>query len=879
MASLDQDRILRSYLAGIKATLRTNFYQVDDAGDPKPSIALKLDPARVPDLPEPRPAFEVFVYSPRVEGVHLRFGPVARGGLRWSDRREDFRTEVLGLVKAQMVKNAVIVPVGAKGGFYCKRLPSPAAGRDAWLTEGIACYRTFIRGLLDITDNLAGGENVPPPRVIRHDGDDSYLVVAADKGTATFSDIANSVAKDYGYWLGDAFASGGSVGYDHKAMGITARGAWESVRRHFRERGIDTQTEDFTCVGVGDMSGDVFGNGMLLSEHIRLVAAFDHRDIFLDPQPVAETSYAERRRLFELPRSSWADYDRTLISAGGGVFSRGLKAIPISAEVASALGLDTNPGRLTPAELMRAILTAPVDLFWNGGIGTYVKASTETNAEVGDRSNDAVRVNGAQLRCKAVGEGGNLGLTQRGRIEYALAGGRICTDFIDNSAGVDTSDHEVNIKILLDRVVNAGDMTAKQRNELLVSMTDEVASLVLTDNREQNLALASAQRVGLGLTHVHADWVRRLEKRGLLDRELEFLPSAKEFEDRQAAGIPLTAPELAVLLAYTKIVLAAELLTGDLPDDPFLRGKLHGYFPTQMRQRYQDQMEAHPLRREIVVTQVVNDLVNFAGITFFHRLSQETGATADELARAHLVGRDIFAADRMLASINELDNQVEASVQTGMRLAVRTLIERASRWIVNNRRSPLDSRATVDYFSADIQRLVEALPEVLTGAEAENFAYRRDALTKNSVPAELASTVAALPPAYAALEVVEVAKRDGRDPLEAACVHFAVGERLGLSALLARIVALPRDDRWQTMARASLRDDLYAVHAALTAQILACTDPSLSADEQVAAWERADDAQVGRATATLSEITSDETNDLARMSVGLRVVRTLLATP
>ena len=879
VASLDQDRILRSYLAGIKATLRTNFYQVDGAGEPKPSIALKLDPSRVPDLPEPRPAFEVFVYSPRVEGVHLRFGPVARGGLRWSDRREDFRTEVLGLVKAQMVKNAVIVPVGAKGGFYCKRLPSPAVDRDAWMTEGIACYQTFIRGLLDITDNLVGGENVPPSRVVRHDSDDSYLVVAADKGTATFSDIANSVAKDYGFWLGDAFASGGSVGYDHKAMGITARGAWESVRRHFRERGIDTQSEDFTCVGVGDMSGDVFGNGMLLSEHIRLVAAFDHRDIFLDPQPVAETSYAERRRLFDLPRSSWADYDRALISQGGGIYSRSLKAIPISPEVASALGLESNPGRLTPAELMRTILSAPVDLLWNGGIGTYVKASTETNAEVGDRSNDTVRVDATQLRCKAVGEGGNLGFTQRGRIEYALAGGRICTDFIDNSAGVDTSDHEVNIKILLDRVVSSGDMTTKQRNELLVSMTDEVASLVLTDNREQNLALASAQRVGLGLTHVHADWVHRLEKRGLLDRKLEFLPSAKEFEARQAAGVPLTAPELAVLLAYTKIVLSAELLSGDLADDPFLRSKLYGYFPTQMRERYRAQMEAHPLRREIVVTQMVNDLVNFAGITFFHRLSQETGATAEELARAHLVGREIFAADRLLTSINDLDNQVDAHVQTGMRLAVRTLIERASRWIVNNRRSPLDSDATVAYFSADIQRLVTALPDLLTGVEADDFTNRRDSLTKNGVPEELATAVAVLPPAYAALEIVEVAKRDGRDPLEAARMHFAVGDRLGLSALMAKIVALPRDDRWQTMARATLRDDLYAVHADLTAQVLGATDADLRPDERLATWERADGAQVSRATATLTEITSDETNDLARMSVGLRVVRTLLATP
>jgi glutamate dehydrogenase len=770
------------------------------------------------------------------------------------------------------------VPVGAKGGFYCKRLPNPATDREAWLGEGIECYKTFIRGLLDITDNLVDGRSVPPRRVVRHDGDDSYLVVAADKGTAAFSDIANEVAEQYGFWLGDAFASGGSVGYDHKAIGITARGAWESVRRHFRERGIDSQSEDFTCVGIGDMSGDVFGNGMLLSRHIRLVAAFDHRDIFLDPQPDAKTSYDERQRLFDLPRSSWADYDPGLISAGGGVFSRTQKSIPVSPEVVEALALAPGTTALPPAELMHAILLAPVDLLWNGGIGTYVKAAAESNVDVGDRANDTLRVDGGQLRCKAVGEGGNLGFTQRGRIEYALAGGRICTDFIDNSAGVDTSDHEVNIKILLDRVVAAGDLTGKQRNELLASMTNEVAGLVLAHNYEQNTALASATRVAQGLMHVHAAWVRRLEKRGLLDRELEFLPSAKEFETRRLAGVPLTAPELAVLLAYTKIVLAAELLTTDLPDDRFLRGKLFGYFPGPMRQQYRVQMEAHPLRREIIVTQVVNDLVNFAGITFFHRLSQETGATAEDLARAHLVCREIYAADSLLGQIRELDNAVAADVQTDMRLEVRTLVERASRWMVNNRRSPLDSEATVDHFGTDLQQLVKALPETLTGREAAEFTVRRDSLTAADVPADLAAAVAALPPAYAALEVVEIAHREGVDPLEVARVHATLAEHLGLSALMARIAALPREDRWQTMARAALRDDLYAVHARLTGQVLASTDSSLSAEDRVAAWEKQEEASVGRAATTLAEITTDDASDLARMSVGLGVVRTLLSS-
>ncbi len=876
VASLDQDRILRGYLIAVKATLRTNFYQTGVDGKPKPYVSLKLEPEALPDLPLPRPEFEIFVYSPRVEGVHLRFGAVARGGLRWSDRQEDFRTEVLGLVKAQMVKNAVIVPVGAKGGFYCKRLPDQAADRDAWMAEGISCYKTFISGLLDITDNRVDGKAVPPPRVVRHDPDDTYLVVAADKGTATFSDIANGVAKDYGFWLGDAFASGGSVGYDHKAMGITARGAWESVRRHFRERGIDCQAEDFTCVGIGDMSGDVFGNGMLLSERICLVAAFDHRHIFLDPAPDAATSYGERRRLFDQQRSSWDDYDRSLISEGGGVYARTLKSIPVTAQVAKALGIDSGAAKMTPAELMRAVLESPVDLLWNGGIGTYVKSAAETNAEAGDKTNDAIRVNGAELRCKAVGEGGNLGLTQRGRIEYARSGGRICTDFIDNSAGVDTSDHEVNIKILLQAVMDSGDITEKQRNELLASMTEEVGRLVLADNHGQNLAMASAESVAAPLMHVHASWIKRLEKQGLINREIEFLPSEKELDARRAAGTGLSAPELAVLLAYTKIVLADQLLQSDFPDDPFLRGELFGYFPSNMRQPYRTQMATHPLRREIIATQAVNSLVNFAGITFFHRLSQETSATAEELAIANLVCREVYGANHLIREINALDGSVDAAVQTDMRLTVRTLIERATRWMVNNRRPPLDSEATVDHFGTAIQEVVQELPKILIGVAAEEYDARRHRLTEAGVPDELAECVAVLPPSYAALEVVEIAKRDDIDALEVARVHATLAERIGLSALLAKIVALPRDDRWQTMARASLRDDLHAVHAQLTAQVLAGTDTAATAADRVAAWEKGDDVVVSRATATLDEITADDGADLARMSVGLRVARAML---
>ncbi len=568
VASLDEDRILRSFLTVIKATLRTNFFQETSGGEPHDYVSMKFDPTAIPDLPAPRPAFEIWVYSPRVEGVHLRFGKVARGGLRWSDRREDFRTEILGLVKAQMVKNTVIVPVGAKGGFVAKQLPDPAADRDAWLAEGIASYRTFISALLDITDNMVGGEVVPPADVVRHDEDDTYLVVAADKGTATFSDIANEVAESYNFWLGDAFASGGSAGYDHKGMGITARGAWESVKRHFRELGVDTQTQDFTVVGIGDMSGDVFGNGMLLSEHIRLVAAFDHRHIFIDPNPDAATGYAERRRLFELPRSSWADYDTALLSAGGGIFPRTAKSVPVNAHIREALGIESGVTKMTPADLMKAILTAPVDLLWNGGIGTYVKASTETDADVGDKSNDAIRVDGKDLRVAVVGEGGNLGLTQLGRIEFALHGGRINTDAIDNSAGVDTSDHEVNIKILLNGLVKEGDMTVKQRNKLLAEMTDEVGLLVLRNNYAQNTAIANALAQSKDMIHAQQRFLKHLVREGHLDRALEFLPTDRQIRERLASGQGLTGPETAVLLAYTKITVADELLHTSLPDDP-----------------------------------------------------------------------------------------------------------------------------------------------------------------------------------------------------------------------------------------------------------------------------------------------------------------------
>ncbi|KEF17339.1 NAD-glutamate dehydrogenase [Streptomyces rimosus] len=878
VASLDEDRILRSFLTVIKATLRTNHYQKNSDGEPHTYLSIKLDPQAIPDLPAPRPAYEIWVYSPRDEGVHLRFGKVARGGLRWSDRREDFRTEGLGLGKAQMVKNTVIVPVGAKGGFVGKRLPDPSVDRDAWLAEGIACYKTFISGLLDITDNLVGGEVVHPADVVRHDEDDTYLVVAADKGTATFSDIANEVAESYGFWLGDAFASGGSAGYDHKGMGITARGAWESVKRHFRELGVNTQTEDFTVVGVGDMSGDVFGNGMLLSEHIRLVAAFDHRNIFLDPNPDAATSYAERRRLFELPRSSWADYDTSLLSQGGGVHPRTAKSIPINAQVRAALDLEAGVKKMTPADLMRAILQAPVDLLWNGGIGTYVKSSAESHADVGDKSNDAIRVNGEDLRVKVVGEGGNLGLTQLGRIEFDRNGGKINTDAIDNSAGVDTSDHEVNIKILLNSVVTDGDLTVKQRNKLLADMTDEVGSLVLRNNYAQNTALALAQAQCASMLPAQARFIRRLERDGHLDRALEFLPSNQQIKERLNAGRGLTQPETAVLLAYTKITVSDALIQTGLPDDPYLQHLLHAYFPSALREKFAEQIDAHALRREIVTTVLVNDTVNSGGTSFLHRMREETGASLEEVVRAHTAARAIFGLGKVWDDVEALDNIVAADVQTRIRLHSRRLVERGTRWLLNNRPQPLELSETIDFFADRVADVWAELPKLLRGGDLEWHQRILDELTEAGVPMELATRVAGFSSVFPALDIVAIADRTGKEPLAVAEVYYDLGDRLRINQLLDRILELPRNDRWQSMARASIREDLFAAHAALTSDVLSVGSDSATPEERFKAWEEKNAAILGRARTTLEEIHGSEGFDLANLSVAMRTMRTLLRT-
>ncbi|MFD7232229.1 NAD-glutamate dehydrogenase [Streptomyces sp. NPDC059881] len=878
VASLDEDRILRSFLTVIKATLRTNFFQEAEGGQWHGYVSMKFDPQAIPDLPAPRPAYEIWVYSPRVEGVHLRFGKVARGGLRWSDRREDFRTEILGLVKAQMVKNTVIVPVGAKGGFVAKQLPDPSVDRDAWLAEGISCYKTFISALLDITDNLVGGEVVPPHDVVRHDEDDTYLVVAADKGTATFSDIANDVAISYNFWLGDAFASGGSAGYDHKGMGITARGAWESVKRHFRELGHDTQTQDFTTVGVGDMSGDVFGNGMLLSEHIRLVAAFDHRHIFIDPEPDAAVSYAERRRLFELPRSSWADYNTELLSPGGGIHPRTAKSIPVNAHVREALGIEPGVTKLTPAELMKAILQAPVDLLWNGGIGTYVKASTESNADVGDKANDAIRVNGNELRVKVVGEGGNLGLTQLGRIEFARDGGRINTDAIDNSAGVDTSDHEVNIKILLNGLVTEGDMTVKQRNKLLAEMTDEVGRLVLRNNYAQNVALANAVAQSPSLLHAHQRFMRRLGREGALDRALEFLPNDRQIRELLNNRHGLSQPELAVLLAYTKITVADELIGTSLPDDPYLRGLLHAYFPKPLRENFTEAVDGHALRREIVTTVLVNDTVNTGGSTFLHRLREETGASIEEIVRAQTAARAIFGLGEVWDAVEALDNEVNADVQTRMRLHSRRLVERGTRWLLGNRPQPLELTETIGFFSTRVEQVWAELPKMLRGADLEWYQGLLEKFMAAGVPEDLATRVAGFSSAFPTLDIVAIADRTDKDALSVAEIYYDLADRLRITELMDRIIELPRADRWQSMARASIREDLYAAHAALTADVLSVGNGASTPEQRFKAWEEKNAAILGRARTTLEEIQGSDTFDLANLSVAMRTMRQLLRT-
>ena len=870
VSSLDDDRILRAYLTLVQATLRTNFYQRAADGLAKSYLSFKFDPGKLPELPLPRPKFEIFVYSPRVEGVHLRMGYVARGGLRWSDRREDFRTEVLGLMKAQNVKNTLIVPVGAKGGFVAKRLPASGT-REEVQAEVVACYQIFIRALLDLTDNIASGRIVPPPELVRADGDDAYLVVAADKGTATFSDIANAIAADYQFWLGDAFASGGSAGYDHKKMGITARGAWECVKRHFREIGLDTQKMDFSVVGIGDMSGDVFGNGMLLSRHIRLQAAFDHRHIFLDPNPDTAVSFAERARLFALPRSSWDDYDRRKLSRGGGVFARSAKSIALSAEARALLGLES--ASAAPNDVMRAILRMPVDLLWNGGIGTYVKASDERNVEVGDRANDALRIDGNELRAKVVGEGGNLGLTQRGRVEYALAHGRLNTDFIDNSAGVNTSDVEVNIKILLNPLVSEGKLTRGERNQLLARMTHEVAALVLRNNYLQSQAISTLELQSTARLPEFQHLIRLLERSGELNRALEFLPTDEELTERRKSGAGLTRPELALLLAYSKIWLNAHLLASDVPEDPYLATELTRYFPTPIQQRFPRAIGQHRLRREIIATATTNSLVNRMGPTFVTRALEDTGVEPAQVARAYTAAREIFAMREVWERIEALDNKVPARLQYEATFQTSRLLRHATYWLLSAR-SRLQIDAAVAEFRDGVRSLENDIHEVLTGAELVRFEENRKHFAEGGLPQPLALRIASLEALNAALDIVEISSGHRESVAETARVYFEVGTRIGFDWMRARIEKLVVEGPWQAVARTGLRDAALRVQRRLTERVLTRKVRG-NAQVRVSSWVEAAGKDLAHWQRTLADMRAAGAGDFATLTVGVEAVRKL----
>ena len=891
--SLDQDRILRRFLAVIRATLRTNAFQQtkavqqdaatrrDATGAPKPYLALKFASGMVPELPLPHPLCEIFVYGPRVEAVHLRGGKVARGGIRWSDRPEDFRTEILGLMKAQMVKNSVIVPVGAKGGFVLKRPPA-GGDRQAMQEEAVRCYRTFLSGLLDLTDNSTAEGIVPPPDVVRYDDDDPYLVVAADKGTATFSDIANKVSSSYGFWLDDAFASGGSAGYDHKGMGITARGAWRSVERHFRELGLDPASDSFTVVGVGDMSGDVFGNGMLLSDKIQLIAAFDHRHIFLDPDPDPAVSFAERRRLFAQPRSSWADYDETRLSQGGMIVPRTVKSIELTAEIRRRLEITAT--RVMPAELLRAIFKAPVHLFWNGGIGTFVKATSESHAEAQDRVNDPVRVDADELRCKVVGEGGNLGFTQKARIAFAAAGGRINTDFVDNSAGVDCSDHEVNIKILLSGVVAAGDLTLKQRNILLAEMTEEVGALVLRDNVLQNLALSMSAAAGTQLLDAQMRFMRKLEAAGRLDRTVEMLPSDAELQERRRAGRGLTRPEIAVLLAYAKMTLYADLLTTDLPERPYLAQDIAKYFPRALRRRFKEVIENHRLRREIVATWIANSLVNRGLEVFISELEDETGAELADVTLSYVVARDAFRLLPLWAEIEAVPHAVPAALQLECLLLARDVLIRGSRWFLAHGSRPLRLGTEIERYAPGIATIAAGLERLLAPAEAEAMAVMVARHVEAGIPPELARKVAALPYLRAACDVVAVSEDpsgpDGQDGLEAAArTYFALDAALALPALRVRLHSAPQRGSWDRLALTQLDGQLAEALRSLTrvAIVAGCRGEDVGcAGAAVERWLTAEARGLERYRSMVAEITAMDEVDLAALSVAVRQVGALL---
>jgi glutamate dehydrogenase len=874
--SLDEDRILRAYLTLILKTVRTNYFQPLPDGGPKPALAVKLASSQIDLLPLPRPLFEIYVYSPQIEGVHMRAGKVARGGIRWSDRREDFRTEILGLMKAQTVKNAVIVPVGSKGGFVLKRPPAPGSPnyREALQAEGVECYKILIRGILDLTDNIVAQSPerhtvAPPPAVVRHDEDDPYLVVAADKGTATFSDIANGIAEEYGFWLGDAFASGGSKGYDHKEMGITSRGAWELIKRHFREFGRDIQTNDFTVIGVGDMSGDVFGNGMLQSRHIRLLGAFNHLHIFVDPDPDAARSFAERERLSRLERSSWADYDRALISPGGGVFDRSAKSVPISPEMKRAFAIAED--HLTPAELIRHLLTAEVDLLFFGGIGTYVKAHAESHLDAGDRANDAVRVDAEALRAKVVGEGANLGVTQRGRVAYALKGGRIDTDAIDNSAGVDMSDHEVNIKVLLGGAIAAGVLGRQERDPLLAEMGEDVAALVLRDNYLQGEALSVAEARGAAVLDRQTRLIRDLERADRLDRTLEFLPDDETLAARAAARQGLVRPELAILLAYAKMSLYDELLASNFPETSELAIELRGYFPPAVRERFAAQIAAHPLRREITATVVTNDLVNRAGITFIHDMRARTGRSTADVARGYRIVRDVFDLPALWAGVEELDNRVPARTQLEMLFDIAGLVEHAAAWLL--RRSRLDLGSEIARLGPSARALAEALLDLLPPRDRTALDERTQRLAAAGVPQALAQRIGGIAFLYPALEIADLSERASRPLDRTARVYYGVGARFALDQMRDAAQRLPAETAWQKQAIETVIDDLFGLQGEFSERVL---QDGVDEPDPVAAWAKVRSAALEPAEASVAELRAATNPDLAMLVVAGRQLRQAL---
>ena len=880
VATLDGDRVLRAFLSVVRASLRTNFYQVDGQGRPKGYVSLKLDPKLVPELPQPLPMFEIFVYSPEFEGIHLRGGRVARGGLRWSDRKQDFRTEVLGLMKAQQVKNAIIVPVGAKGGFVVKR--GDPANREVWLKRGIECYRMFLGGLLDITDNRVGDAVVVRPAIVRYDEDDPYLVVAADKGTATFSDIANAVSADYGHWLGDAFASGGSAGYDHKKMGITARGAWESVKRHFREiswtddagvlrAGKDIQVEEITVAGVGDMSGDVFGNGMLLSRKIRLLAAFDHRHLFLDPNPDAEASFRERERMFALPRSSWDDYNKDLISAGGGVFSRTLKIIKLSPEMQKVL--EVRKTNFTPAELMHAILKAPVDLFWNGGIGTYVKGQHQSHPECGDRANDAVRVDGRDLRCKVVGEGGNLGCTQPGRIEAALAGVRLNTDFIDNAGGVHSSDREVNIKIPLNGLMLAGRLKREDRDPFLASLTDDIASSVLRDNYVQSLAISLLERGAGSRLDEHANLMRVLEREGLLNRAVEYLPDDETLNERRSRNQGLTRPEISVLISYSKISLFDALLKSSIPDDPFFDRDLIDYFPARLVEKYRETLLGHRLRREIIATILSNAVVNRMGVAFTHLFAENHGLPLADVVKAYATAHEIYDGDRYWRPIQALDGQIPSPLQLRLYGRAVGLMKHATTWLLTRRWSAPSVGDGVATFQKGIAELTRMLPDILPPSYRSEWDKATAGMEKDGTPRELAMHLANTMVVGSAPDIVELASRRGVSLKEAAGVYFQIGDRLRVLWLLSSIIALNAQGKWQALARHNLREDTYLLHRQIADRILA--QPGKTPEQRVDHWMAANEDRVKFGMQRLQELQAGGVHEFMTLAVGVRELRKL----